>query len=322
MGTAFVTGGSGFLGGRLIEILVGRGDSVRGLARSPRSADKVEARGAEPVMGDLDDVAAMTEGMKGCEVVHHSAAKVDEWGDPKEFHRINVDGTANAIEAARAAGVKRFVHVSTEAQFAGGSMANLTEQSVRPRNPVGLYARTKGLADDLVLAANGDGLLTSVVRPRFIWGAGDTSVLPRLCQMVEQGKFKWISGGKAMTSTCHVDNVCEGMILAAQKCPGGEAYFLTDGEPVPFRSIMSDMFRTQGVEPPTGSVPRWVARSAAWTLEGLWRLFRAKRTPPVTRMAVCLVGQEVTVVDTKARERLGYQGRVTIAEGLAAMRAD
>jgi nucleoside-diphosphate-sugar epimerase len=320
--TAFVTGGSGFLGGRLIEILVERGESVRGLARSDGSAKKVRARGGEPVRGDLDAIEAMVEGMDGCDVVYHSAAKVEDWGRPRDFHRINVEGTANVIEAARRAGVECLVHVSTEAQFAGGSMANLDESSVRPKKPIGLYARTKALADDLVRQHNSSELRTSVVRPRFIWGKGDTSLMPKLNEMAESGKLRWIGGGTDLTSTCNVDNVVEGMLLAAERCPGGEAYFLTDGEPVQIREFISELLRTQGIEPPTGTVPRWLARAGAWTAEGIWRLFRIRRPPPVTRMAVCLVGQEVTVNDAKARRELGYQAEVTIEEGLAAMRAE
>ncbi len=124
---AFVTGGSGFLGGRLLETLVARGDDVLALARSDAAAKAVQAHGATAVRGDLDAIDTMQHAMSGCEVVFHSAAKVEEWGEPAEFDRINVDGTRNVLAAARAAGVARFVHVSTEAQYAGGPMQKLTE---------------------------------------------------------------------------------------------------------------------------------------------------------------------------------------------------
>src|SRR6478735_2093810 len=109
MSTAFVTGGSGFVGGRLIERLVGDEWTVKALARSDRSAEAVRTLGAEPVMGDLDDAAAMREGARGADVFHHAAAKVEQWGDWNDFLRINVAGTHNALRAAREAGVPRFV---------------------------------------------------------------------------------------------------------------------------------------------------------------------------------------------------------------------
>jgi nucleoside-diphosphate-sugar epimerase len=110
MAAAFVTGGSGFVGRNLIRHLVARGDRVRALARSDNAAQLVGALGAEPVRGDLDDVAVLTEGMRGCAALFHSAALVAEWGPKAEFERVNVDGTRHVIEAARAAGVPVLVH--------------------------------------------------------------------------------------------------------------------------------------------------------------------------------------------------------------------
>jgi nucleoside-diphosphate-sugar epimerase len=110
---AFVTGGSGFIGQALIRRLVGRGDRVRALARSGEAAAKVAEAGAEAVRGDLEDVAAMREGAAGCELAFHAAARLGEWGPWEEFERINVQGTANVLEACRDAGVRRFVHVGT-----------------------------------------------------------------------------------------------------------------------------------------------------------------------------------------------------------------
>src|SRR5437667_11900302 len=112
---AFVTGGSGFIGGRLIERLRGDGWAVRALARSPSSAQKVRAVGAEPVEGDLDDGAAMRTGAEGCDVAFHAAAHLGEWGSREDFERVNVGGTRNVLTACREAGVRRFVHVGTEA---------------------------------------------------------------------------------------------------------------------------------------------------------------------------------------------------------------
>ena len=99
--TAFVTGGSGFIGGRLIKRLVADGWRVRALARSDGAAKKVSALGAEPVRGDLEDRDAMRAGAAGADLVFHAAAHLGEWGDREEFERINVGGTRNALETAR-----------------------------------------------------------------------------------------------------------------------------------------------------------------------------------------------------------------------------
>lgn len=313
---AFVTGGSGFVGGRLLEALADRGDSATALARSPSSARTVEDHGAEAVRGDLADVEAMAEGMAGCDVVFHLAAKVDEWGDPAAFRAVNVEGTANAVEAAKRAGVERFVHASTEAVLADGDpKVAVDEAHPIPGEPVGYYPRTKADAERVVRGA--DDLRTSIVRPRFVWGAGDETLLPELVEAVESGRFAWFDGGRYRTSTCHVDNAVEGLLGAAANGGGGEAYFVTDGDPVEFRGFVTDLLDTQGVDSPDRSVPRRLAWWGATAGEAAWRALPLPGQPPLTRMSVATIGQTMTFDDGKARRELGYEAQVARDEGLA-----
>jgi nucleoside-diphosphate-sugar epimerase len=315
--SAFVTGGSGFVGRALIAMLRERGFGVRALARSDGAAAAVQKAGAEPVRGDLDDLAAMTAGMRGCTVVFHSAAKVEQFGRRADFLRINVEGTQHVLDAARAAGCPRVVHISTEAVLCGTRIVDVDETAPRARHPVGLYSETKGMAEDRVLAANRDGLETVIVRPRFIWGRGDTTLLARLVEACQKGQFAWIGGGHHLTSTCHVRNVCEGAIAAAERGRPGEIYFLTDGQPVEFRAFITRMLATQQVTAPDRSIPRWLAGVAGGLLEVIFRAFKPDGQPPVTRMTVRLIGETVTVRDDKARRELGYTSHVSIDQGMA-----
>ncbi len=317
----FVTGGSGFLGRALIAALRRQGHDVRGLARSEAAAESVRAAGAEVVRGDLDDEAALRAGMAGCDVVFHAAALAKDWGDPAEFQRVNVEGTGHVLAAAVAARVPRLVHISTEAVLIGGApLRNADETFPRPARPLGLYPRTKALAEQAVLAANSPALETIVVRPRFIWGKGDTTLLPKIAQVVAAGQFRWIGGGRHLTSTCHVENVCEGALKAAEHGRAGEIYFLTDGPPIEFRAFLTALLATQGIDPGGKSLPRWLAASLAGLSEVAWRTLRLRGEPPVTRTAVKLIGEEVTVRDDKARRELGYTSAVSREAGLAAMR--
>jgi len=316
MKRAFVTGGSGFVGGRAIRQLRARGVEVAALARSDAAMRAVEALGATAVRGDLDDRAAMETGMAGCDVAIHAAAYVADHGPIEDFLRVTVAGTENALTAARGAGVPRFVHVSTEAVLADGKpIVRADETRPRTTRPAGPYPLSKSLAEERVLAANRDGLATVIVRPRFIWGAGDTNLIPKIAEVVKRGRFAWIGGGRHLTSTCHVDNVVEGILLAAERGKPGEIYFLTDGEPVDFRDFLTQLLATQGVDAGERSIPRWLARATA-AMTG-WM-----KRPPVTRTAIALIGHEVTVVDAKARRELGYTSHVTRARGLAEMRSD
>jgi nucleoside-diphosphate-sugar epimerase len=316
----FITGGSGFLGRHLVRTLSEAGHRVRALARSQVAADTIAAAGAEPVAGDLTDGDALRDGMDGCGAVVHAAAHTKQWGPRQRFHDVNVAGTEAVLWAARASSTSRLVHVSTEAVLADGRpLVGVDETYPRPARPVGEYARTKALAEQLVLAADGSELSTIVVRPRLVWGPGDTTILPAVLQAARKGRFAWIDGGRYLTSTCHVANACEGITLAAEHDRGGQVYFLTDGAPVEFRSFLSALAATAGAELGDRSVARPVAWAAASLMEQMWRLLRLGGEPPITRTFLALSAQQMTVDDSKARHELGYRGVVSREDGLAAL---
>lgn len=318
---AFVTGGSGFIGGRLIERLVREGWTVRALARSDAAAEKVAALGADPVRGDLEDQEALRAGAAGANVVFHAAARLGEWGDRDEFERINVGGTRSVLDAARAGGARRLVHVGTEAALlAGEPLVNVNEAAPLRPDSKAAYSATKAMAEQVVRDANGDGLETVVVRPRLVWGAGDTTILPALAEAVRRKRFSWIGGGGHRTSTTHVDNVIEGLMLGAERGRPGGVYFVTDGEPVVFREFVTELLGTQGVTPPDRNTPAPVARAAAALSEGAWRLLRRPGTPPVTRLAYWLSAQECTIDISRAQQELGYAPVRSRTEGMEELR--
>ena len=290
---------------------------MRALARSERAAERVRALGAEPVMGDLDDLR-----IEDCEVVFHAAAKVEDFGDPADFERINVQGTRNVIAACRDGGVRRLVHVGTEAALmVGQPLVDVDETAeLRPDSP-SLYPSTKAKAEQIVRAANGGELETVVVRPRFVWGRGDTSLLPAIVEMVRSGRFRWVGGGRHLTATTHIDNTVEGLWLAGTRGPAGGVWFVTDGEPVVFRDFMTDWVATQGVEIPDKSVPAGVANAAAATSEWLWRRLKRPGNPPLTRFSVWVSSQECTIDISRAERELGYRPVTTREEGLRQMRS-
>jgi nucleoside-diphosphate-sugar epimerase len=315
---AFVTGGSGFIGGALIRRLVAEGRDVHALVRSEASAQKVTALGARAIAGDLADVPSMAVGAQYCEVAFHCAAHLGDWGTREEFERGNVQGTRNALAAARQAGLRRFVHVGTEAALlAGQPLVEVDERAPLRFDSPALYSSTKARAEEAVIEANRNGLETVVVRPRFVWGRGDTTLLPVLTQAVRSGRFAWIGGGHHRTSTTHIDNTVHGLMLAAERGAPGGVYFVTDGEPVVFRDFITRLLATQGVEAPTRSVPTGVARAVAATSEAAWRLLPLPGRPPLTRLTVWVSGLEATIDITRAREELGYAPVKTIDDGLA-----
>ncbi|MGW8376823.1 NAD-dependent epimerase/dehydratase family protein [Streptomyces sp. ODS28] len=320
----FVTGGSGFLGGHLLAALAEAGHTATALARSGTAERAVAARGAEPVRGALGDRAALRQGMAGCDAVVHAAALTGQWGPAQEFAEVNINGTRAVLEAARESGVRRLVQVSTEAVLADGRpLRDADESRTRPSRPVGEYARTKGIAEDMVLGADGTaGLTTLAVRPRLVWGPGDATVLPALLEAVRRGRYAWVDGGRYRTSTCHVDNACAGILAALERGSGGRAYFLTDGEPVEFRAFLTALAATAGTRLPDRSLPRWVLAAVARAGETAWRLLPLRGEPPVTRTFLVLSGQEMTVDDGAARRELGYRPVISRDEGLRRLAAE
>jgi nucleoside-diphosphate-sugar epimerase len=305
------------VGKRLIAALREKGHTVHALGRSGAAQNEVRLMGAEPFPGDLSDPEALQRGMEGCELVFHSAAYVKSWGPRAAFFEANVRGTENVIEGARTAGVKRLVHVSTEAVLVDGTpLVNVDETRPLPSSTIGHYPSTKNAAERLVLSVSSPEFTTVAVRPRFIWGKGDNAVLPSIIEAVKSHRFRWVNGGHYKTSTCHVANCVEGLLLAAEKGRGGQAYFLTDGEPVDFRDFITAMLKTQGVTPGTGTIPFGLAMGLATVSEVLWNFLSLPGSPPASRSELLLVGREVTVSDEKARRELGYEGRVTREAGL------
>lgn len=314
----FVTGGSGFVGRHLLAALAEAGYRTRALARSDAAAATVSELGAAVVWGDLADRDALDRGVRGCGAVVHAAALTPHKGTRGQYQVVNVEGTIAVVDAARRSGVPRLVHVSSEAVLADGrALVHVDENQPRPARLLGEYPRTKALAEELVMAATEPDFITVSVRPRLIWGPGDTTVLPEILKAGRTGRFAWIDGGRYLTSTCHVANVCAGILAAMERGRGGQAYFLTDGEPIEFRRFIGALAATAGVTLPDRSIPRWLLSGIANAGETICRMLRLSGDPPVTHSVLALSAQEMTVDDSRARVELGYRNRITRADGLA-----
>jgi nucleoside-diphosphate-sugar epimerase len=312
----FVSGGSGFVGGHVIEALVARGDQVEAMARSDRSAAVVEGFGAKAVRCTLDDVDATH--LAGCDAVVHCAAFVEDWGTRAQFVAGNVEGTRRMLAAARAAGVRRFIHIGTEAVlFEGRDLIDIDEDQPYPEHQRYLYSETKAEAERLVLAADDASMTALSLRPRLIWGPRDATVLPAILRMRAAGSFAWIDHGHRKTSTTHVRNLARAIELALERGAGGKAYFVLDAGTRSTREFLSALAATQGVDLGERSIPGWLARASAAVIEGTWRLFGIRRPPPLSRFAASMMSCTVTIRDDRAQRELGYAPVISVEQGLA-----
>lgn len=314
----FITGASGFVGGAAARALKAAGHEIVAMSRSERSDEKIRAAGAEPVRCDLESVTA--EHLAGVDAVVHSAAYVEAWGPKEAWYEANVLGTQAVLDAAKAAGVTRFIHIGTEAALVHGQHIRGADETypLAPNSPYP-YCATKAQAETRVRAANAPGFETIVLRPRFIWGPGDTTLLPAIEAMAAAGKWMWIDGGRAVTSTTHVDNLVHAIELALTKGTPGEAYFVLDDGERTMKEMITGLAQSRGLELPEKSVPSWLAGAIGFVSEGTWRLFGLKGEPPLTRHAAMVMARDCVLVDRKARDELGYAPVITVDAGLAAL---
>ena len=317
--TAFVTGGSGFIGGRLVRRLVSEGWKVRALARSERAAAAVRELGAEPAPGDLTDANAMAAGADGAAVAFHLAAHLGQWGPRTEFERGNVTGTENALAACARAGVGRFVHCGTEAALmAGEPLVNVDESApLRPDSSPLLGDQGAGRGGGARADREGFRRVRASA-PRVGGGGHDAPTRDPGRRRERPLRLDRRRRSSHVYDPCRQRGRGASARRGARSSP--EAYFVTDGEPVVFRAFVSELISTQGLRPPGRSLPDWAARGVAAASELAWRRLPLKGEPLLTRLAYWLSAHECTLDISKARSELGYEPRRSIAEELAEMR--
>jgi len=322
--SALVSGATGFLGGCLAVALKKQGYQVRALARPTSAAAPIAARGIEIVTGDLADEDSLDRALAGQQLVFHTAGRVGDWGPAGEFHRCNVDGTARVIAACQKNRVRRLVHVSSLTVLGLPRCgAGVDEQTPLPRRAGDPYTASKIAGEELVRQAHGrDGLETVVVRPGVIWGPGDTTFLPRFAALLRSGKMILVDGGRNLVGLSHVENLAQGMILAATvPAAAGQVYHLTDDEEISAAEVFRLLAAALGVPPPRRSLPLFAVGAVAALLEA-WARLRQQSVPPAfTRYGVRLVASDCRYDIGKARRELGYQPTLTFRRGVAALAA-
>ncbi|GHA88268.1 2-alkyl-3-oxoalkanoate reductase [Cognatilysobacter bugurensis] len=321
-----VTGGGGFLGAAMCRLLRARGHEVVSLARNRYPA--LDALGVAQVQGDLADRDAVLAAAAGCEAVIHNAAKAGAWGAYADYERANVLGTRHVIDACRSLGIEKLVYTSTP---------SVTHRATHPVEGLGAdavpygedlkapYARTKRIAEELVLAANGASLATVALRPRLIWGPGDPHLLPRLAQRARAGRLRLVGSGDNVIDTTYVDNAAQAHVDALEHLePGaacaGRAYFISNGEPRTMRDTLNALLAAAGAPPVTKTVPLPVAYAIGAVCEGLWHALPMRGEPPLTRFLAEQLATAHWYDMGPARRDFGYVPQVTFDEGLRRLR--
>jgi nucleoside-diphosphate-sugar epimerase len=316
MGPVLVTGATGFLGGATARALVRAGVAVRATGRSLAAGSVLQREGIAFVPCDLPaEEAVLDRLVEGCEGVIHAAALSAPWGRHRDFERINVRGTEKVIAACRRAGVGRLVHVSSPSvNFAFRHQSGLREETRWTEAPANPYIATKREAERLALEAG-----AVVLRPRALFGPGDTTLLPRLIRVARHGVFPLFGPGDPLLELTWIGDAVHAIVLAME-APGhgvGRVYQITSGQPLPTSLVLGTLLRACGLEVRFVRVPLQPALALAGGLEWISNLGTAGRwEPPLTRYAVGALGFEQTHDLTAARRDLGYAPQTGILDAL------
>ncbi len=313
-----VTGGGGFLGGAIVKLLVERGDRVRSFSR--RYYPELASEGVEQFQGDISDKTSLSKACRGVDLVFHVAAKAGVWGDYFEYFKTNVTGTKNVIAACIKHKVSRLVYTSSPSVIFNGTDMEGVDESVPYSNQFyAHYPKTKAIAEQYIIKAARDGLMTIVLRPHLIWGPRDSHLVPRIIARAK--KLVRVGDGKNLVDTIYIDNAADAHILAADRLEenhklSGNVYFISQGKPVPLWNMVNDILKAAGFAP----VKRSISRKTAWVigamLEACYKLFKQSGEPQMTRFVAKELATAHWFDISAAKKDLGYIPRVSTEEGI------
>lgn len=319
MSITLVTGATGFVGSHVADTLAARGERIRALARSSADTSHLQSLGAEIVLGDFTDPAAVAQAVDGVDTIIHAAAKVGDWGPVDEYRAVNVEGLRTLLEAVRGKPLKRFVHVSSLGVYEARHHHGTDETEPLPAHHIDGYTQSKVECENLALEYQRKyNIPLTIVRPGFIYGPRDRNVLPRLAERLRKRDVVYIAWGKYALNTTYVGNLVDAIFLAAESPQAiGEVFNITDGEFVSKRQFFEAIADGLGLSRPLASVPLWLAKILARWRENVFRRRGKPHPPRVTQATVKFAGLNLDFSIAKARTVLGYTPRVGFQEGMA-----
>ena len=315
-----VTGGGWFLGSHIVKRLYRRGDKVRVVGRRDYSGLPNEV---ELFKGDLCDSSVAMAACEGCDAVFHVAAMPKIWGKKEEFYSSNVVATLNIIEACCRQGTQKLIYTSSPSVVFGGvDLENANESLPYPEKYLSEYAKTKAIAERLVIEANSrKGLLTVCIRPHLIWGPGDPHLIPSILKRARKGKLAQIGAGKNKVDITYIDNAVEAHLKAYEALEegspiAGQCYFISDGEPVVLWDWINLLLREMNIPPVRKKISRRMAYVTGAMLEIVYRILNLSGEPRMTRFLATQLADSHYFDIARAKKEFGYKAVTTPEEGI------
>jgi nucleoside-diphosphate-sugar epimerase len=317
--TCLITGATGFVGSHLAEACRERELTVRALARPGSDTKLLEKIGVVICPGDLGPANTVRAALDGVDLVFHCAAKVGDWGPVEDYRLINVQGLRTLLEACRGRPLQCFVHLSSLGVYPARNHFGTDETEPLPDHHMDGYTQTKVEAEKLALQYQREfGVPVVVLRPGFIYGPRDRTLLPNLVKNLQARKVRWLGGGKGALNTIYVGNLIDAFFLAVNHPEAvGQVYNLTDGETVSKRCFIEAIVEGLGLpKPPSIGLPLWLGRFLARWMENRARRKGSPKPPRLTQARLKFLGLNLDFSIAKARRELGYQPRITFQQGM------
>lgn len=311
-----VTGATGGLGQHLVRALTKAGYHIRASGRNAAIGAQLISPQCRFVPGDLRNTAHITDLVADMDVVFHCAALSSPWGQLRDFTTANVTVTQDLLDAAVAAKVAHFVHVSTPSiYFDGQDRLNISEDAPLPAQFVNAYASTKYEAEKRVKAAP---IASAILRPRGIFGEFDTVLLPRILNVAAKGKMPIFNHGRAVVDVTYGGNVGAAMIAMDQRMPNlkRRVFNLSNGEPMQIATLLEKLFFAMGQDVKLRNIPFGPTHATTRLIEAACLALRRKSEPKLLPYPVALMRYSQTLDITAAKEELGYQPTTTVDLGL------
>lgn len=318
--SALVTGGGGFLGKAITRQLLAGGVETRVLGR--HHYPEIAALGGHCYVGDICDGRVLDKATANVDTVFHVAALAGIWGSAEQYQQTNVVGTENVLASCRRQGVPVLVYTSTPSVvFNRTDIKGGDESLPYPTHFLCHYARTKVIAEQLVLEAHSEKFSTCALRPHLIWGPGDPHLLPRLLEKGRKKQLKQVGDGTNLVDISYIDNVAHAHILAAENLlstgtAGGKPYFISQGEPVNLWNWIGELYSAMDVPLIARKVSFPVAYRVGGVLEMFYTLFSIENEPKMTRFLAEQLAKSHYFSIENANKDLGYTPIVSTAEGL------
>jgi nucleoside-diphosphate-sugar epimerase len=313
-----VTGATGCLGGATARRLAEAGHAVTGSGRDLAKGDALAADGVRFVPADLADRPTMETLAARHAVIIHAGGLSSAWGRREDFMRANVEPTRVLALAARDAGSRLIFVSSPSIYFDFTDRTDIDSDAAPAAKQVNAYAESKLIAERLVREASKSGLDAAIIRPRAIFGANDTALMPRLLRAAARGRIPLIDGGRALIDMSYVDNVADVLIAAALHPTAlhGRAYNVSNGEPISVADLMRAVVGGLGLKVRFMPIGFSLAYAAAAAMEAAANLRPSRPEPVLTRYTVGVLGKTQTLSIDRAKSELGWAPRVALRDGI------